>query len=355
MEERRNIEPKENTEYTGHLPEKKWYQLLGFFLMECRGMACLIVAVAAIYAAIFSLYDVPVEPVVYSFALCATLFVFCLVIGFFRFYRNERARRSLLLDAETYAGNWKKLRGTTLAEQDYLDMIGILENRCRQLSTEWQKARQDSLDYYSTWVHQIKTPIAVMRMQLQGEDTEANRALLAELFRIEQYVEMVLSYIRLGSSQTDFVFQEYELDGIIRQAVHKYAPMFVHNRVRLVYEPVSMRVLTDEKWLLFLIEQILSNAIKYTPKGTVTIAVSPEQVLSISDTGIGIAPEDLPRIFEKGFTGYNGRADKKATGLGLYLGKQTADKLGIRLWAKSLPGAGSTFYLDLHREKLVVE
>jgi hypothetical protein len=145
------------------------------------------------------------------------------------------------------------------------------------------------------------------------------------------------------------------MDEIIRQAVHKFAPQFVHSRVRLVYEPVSMRVLTDEKWLLFILEQLLSNAIKYTPKGTVTITVSGQEVLSIADTGIGIAPEDLPRIFEKGFTGYNGRADKNATGLGLYLCRQTADKLGIGLWAQSTPGEGSTFYLDLHRKKIVVE
>jgi hypothetical protein len=192
-------------------------------------------------------------------------------------------------------------------------------------------------------------------MQLQGDDTEENRALLAELFRIEQYVEMVLSYIRLGSSQNDFVIKQYELDDIIRQAVRKFAPQFVHERIRLIYEPVSTHVVTDEKWLLFIIEQIISNAIKYSPNGTVTIAVSDKQVLSVSDTGIGIAPEDLPRIFEKGFTGYNGRADKKATGLGLYLCRQAAEKLGIRIWAESMPGAGSTFYLDLHREKIVVE
>jgi hypothetical protein len=323
--------------------------------MDNRGEVFLFVAFAAIFAFVFSLYDVAVEPVAYAFVLCIFLFGIRLVIRFFRSRREEKKRRQFLMDTELLVGNRTLPQAATRAEQDYLDRIVILEERCRELSTEWQKARQDSLDYYSTWVHQIKTPIAVMRMQLQGEDTEENRALLAELFRIEQYVEMVLSYIRLGSSQTDFVFQEYELDAIIRQAVHKYAPQFVYNRVRLVYEPVTIRVLTDEKWLLFLIEQILSNAIKYTPKGTVTITVSPEQVLSIADTGIGIAPEDLPRIFEKGFTGYNGRADKKATGLGLYLCKQTADKLGIRLWAKSTPGEGSTFFLDLHREKLVVE
>jgi signal transduction histidine kinase len=192
-----------------------------------------------------------------------------------------------------------------------------------------------------------------MRMTLQGEDTEENRDLLAELFRIEQYVDMVLSYIRLGSSQTDFVFAWYDLDSIIRQAIHKYASQFVRRRIRLVYEPVEVQVLTDEKWLLFILEQLLSNAIKYTPQGTVTITVSPEKILTVSDTGIGIAPEDLPRIFEKGFTGYNGRADKKATGLGLYLCRQTADILGIRVSAQSEPGRGSTFSLDLQPYKNV--
>jgi signal transduction histidine kinase len=116
-----------------------------------------------------------------------------------------------------------------------------------------------------------------------------------------------------------------------------------------------MTVLTDEKWLLFILEQLLSNAIKYTRRGAVTIAVSPDQVLSVSDTGIGIAPGDLPRIFQKGFTGYNGRADKKATGLGLYLSRQAAQRLGISITAQSQPGQGSTFYLDLRKDPLVVE
>jgi signal transduction histidine kinase len=166
---------------------------------------------------------------------------------------------------------------------------------------------------------------------------------------------MVLSYIRLGSDQSDLVIQQCDLDAIIRQAIHKFAPQFVQRKIGLQYEPVQMTVLTDEKWLLFILEQLLSNAIKYTRRGAVTIAVSPDQVLSVSDTGIGIAPGDLPRIFQKGFTGYNGRADKKATGLGLYLSRQAAQRLGISITAQSQPGQGSTFFLDLRKDPLVVE
>ena len=201
----------------------------------------------------------------------------------------------------------------------------------------------------------VNTPISVMQMILQSEDTPEHRELSAELFRIEQYVEMVLTYIRLGSDDHDFVFRECDLDALVRQSIRKYAQQFIRRKIRLVYKPTELTVLTDEKWLTFILEQLLSNAVKYTPQGSVTITVTPDKKLYVSDTGIGISPEDLPRIFEKGFTGYNGRADKKSTGLGLYLCRQTADKLGIGIMADSTPGKGSVFTLDLSTRRLEVE
>ena len=181
------------------------------------------------------------------------------------------------------------------------------------------------------------------------------RELEAELFRVEQYVEMALNWMRLGSDSKDFLFREYALDGIIRQAIRKYAPQFIRRRIRLVYEPAEGKVLTDEKWLLFIIEQLLSNAVKYTQQGSVSIRVVPEKVLEIEDTGIGIAPEDVPRIFEKGFTGYNGRADKKSTGLGLYLCRLTAEKLSHKISVESQVGVGTKVSIDLHSDTLWVE
>ena len=194
-----------------------------------------------------------------------------------------------------------------------------------------------------------------MKMILQQEDTEENHLLSAELFRIEQYTEMALQYLRLDSKTNDFVFQQYDLDSIIRQAIRKYAPQFILRKIRLIYEPVSMTILTDEKWMLFLLEQLLSNAIKYTPHGSVTISVTPEKVLQVADTGIGIAPEDLPSIFEKGFTGYNGRVDKKSTGLGLYLCQQAAKKISVSLSVTSEVGKGSAFSVHLDIPPLQVE
>lgn len=331
----------------------KWYQLVLKYLHEHVKMALTFALFTAIYAVVFFLYDLEAEAIFYAVVLCVLVFIVILGAGFIGFYGEYRRRLLILNDIQLEFENLPE--ADTLLEEDYQQMVRALGRINIEHLTDWQKERQESLDYYTTWAHQIKTPIAVMRMTLQGEDTEEHRELLAELFRIEQYVEMVLSYIRLGSHQSDFVFQECDLDAIIKQAVHKYAAMFVRCRVSLVYEPVEITVLTDEKWLLFIIEQLLSNAVKYTREGTVTISVSPEQVLSVTDTGMGIAPEDLPRIFEKGFTGYHGRADKKATGLGLYLCRQTADKLGIRISVRSEVGKGSTFSLDLHKERPMPE
>lgn len=335
------------------MENKKWFQLLGSFLHQHLLTIGMFIFFTVVFFTIAALYQLEMEAIFYATGLCiAGVLVLC-AIRFSAYCKDHQQRQEFLKQIEFIYDRLPPAKN--LVETDYHQILRILGDINRQHLTSWQKERQESLDYYTTWVHQIKIPIAVMKMNLQSKDTSENRALLAELFRIEQYVNMVLSYIRLGSNQTDFVIQEYDLDGIIRQAIRHYAPQFIQHRLRLIYEPVHINVLTDEKWLLFILEQLLSNAIKYTPKGTITISVSSEQILSISDTGIGIAPEDIPRIFEKGFTGYNGRSDKKATGLGLYLCNQTAHKLGIRLTAASTPGKGSTFSLDLKKTNVVID
>lgn len=235
-------------------------------------------------------------------------------------------------------------------EEDYQEMIKILGKKVDELNNEFENERQDMLDYYTIWVHKIKTPIAVMRFMIGNEDTEENRALSAELFRIEQYVEMVLQYIRLGSETNDLVISEYKLDDLIRDSIRKYAQQFIYRKIKLCYEPTNIKVVTDRKWFSCILEQILSNAIKYTPQGMVTIGVNEDGVLRIADTGIGIAAEDLPRIFEKGYTGINGRLGQKSSGLGLYLCKKAADKLAITIEVESEPGNGSVFVLKFRQK-----
>lgn len=205
------------------------------------------------------------------------------------------------------------------------------------------------------WVHQIKTPISAMRLMLGEEDTPRSRALSAELFRIDRYAEMALNYARLNSTSNDLVFAKVEVEPVIKRVVRQYAGQFVRKHIALKCDIAPVQVLTDEKWLAFILGQLLANAVKYTESGTVTVTVTKNKVLKVSDTGIGIAPEDLPRIFEKGFTGYNGRAEKKSTGLGMYLSRRAADMLGHMLSVQSAPGAGSTFSLDMKESNLQVE
>lgn len=327
--------------------------LFYIFLKENSGSVLFFLLVCGAFLTVFSLYQLNMEPFFYAAVLCLFVGGIALCLRFLRFYKRIKDLRSLTALPEP---DWSTLKEPgTLTEAEYQKIIRRMDEQYRALYDRLLNDRAENLHYYMTWMHQIKTPIAAMQMILQSEDTEEHRELSAELFRIEQYAEMALQYIRLDSPSHDFVFQEYDLDPLIRQAVRKYAPQFIRKKIRLNYEPVSMTVLTDEKWLSFIIEQLLSNAVKYTYRGSVTIRILPGQVLSIEDTGIGIAPEDLPRIFEKGFTGYNGRSDKKSTGLGLYLCRQAADKLSVKLTADSTPGKGSVFKLYLPQNKLEAE
>lgn len=243
----------------------------------------------------------------------------------------------------------------SLQEEDYQELV-------RELTAERSRAAEragerltEMVEYYTLWAHQIKTPIAAMELLLQSAEQPPAAELKEELQKIEQYVEMVMGYLRLNSGSTDYRIARYDLDEIVRPVVRKYASSFIRRRLRLQYEPLNSIVLTDEKWLSFVVEQVLSNALKYTRTGSISIRLEAPKTVCIADTGIGILPEDLPRIFEQGFTGYNGREDKKASGIGLYLCRQICLRLGHRISASSEPGKGTVIRIDLGERSLEVE
>ena len=197
---------------------------------------------------------------------------------------------------------------------------------------------RDMMEYYTIWAHQIKTPIAAMHLLLREEDSPHSRALEEELQRVEQYVQMVLGYLRLDGDTTDFVLRRCDLDAIVRRAVRNYAGSFIRKKLSLDYQGAKIWVLTDEKWLLFVIEQVLSNALKYTRTGKVTISL-----------------EDLPRVFDRGFTGCNGRLEQRSSGIGLYLCRRILDQLGHSIEIQSTPGKGTQVRLHLEQNPLAVE
>ena len=321
--------------------------MLNYLYSRCRTIVALAV-ITVIFLWVFALYNVPADAVGYGAMIAAAVGLAAAIVDFAGYRRRHKRMRGLPDEITITLENLPKARDRV--EKDYEQIIIKLFEDRRELENAMLRKESDMTDYYTMWVHQIKTPIAAMRLLLHGMDTAEGRELSEELQRIEQYVEMVLCYLRLDSDSTDYLIRRCDLDEIVRQAVRKYSAQFIRKKIRLDYEPLEYSVLTDEKWLLFVIEQVISNSLKYTRSGTVRIYLDGED-LCIRDTGIGIAQEDLPRVFEKGYTGCNGRTDKKASGIGLYLCRRICAALGHDIIARS-DETGTEIRIGLQREKI---
>ena len=323
------------------------------YLKQRRRIFIIGAVFCVIFALSFLLYHLPIGAVIYPTLLCATLGILLMVFDFLQVKREHEALSSIRSIVEVIAEMLPKMDG--IKDEDYQQILRLLSEEYNSFLTQSNRKYSDMIDYYTMWAHQIKTPIASMRLHLQNEDSALARILSSDLRRIEQYVEMVLTFLRLNSESTDYVIKEYDLDKIVKQVVKKFSSDFIGRKLSLVYEPLNTTVITDEKWLSFVLEQVLSNALKYTPTGSIAITLENEKTLRIRDTGIGIAAEDLPRIFENGYTGYNGRADKKASGIGLYLCKRICNNLGHIITARSIVDVGTIIDIDLMQRQLEVE
>ena len=335
-----------------------------------------------IFAVTFLLYGLPIAAVLYPAVLCG---VFSLLVGLVGLNAANR-KHAMLTDAEKrgiYLDS-ESLPADKVVEEDYKRIVELLLKEQADNSGKMMAQYQELSRYYTLWSHQIKTPIASMRLKLSGEDSSLSREIMSDLVRIEQYVDMVMTYVRLGSDSTDYTFRDCSLDALVRSSVKKFSSNFIRKKLSFEFEPKDISVLTDEKWIGFVLEQLLSNALKYTQKGSIRIetgyadssvingaeaagaagtgAESESQtsgsqvaVLSISDTGIGISPENLPRIFEIGFTGLNGRMENnRASGIGLYLVKRICDNLKIEIRVESVVGEGTCIKLFFSDKKVSV-
>lgn len=329
-------------------------QLLKAYLKDHRRTIAAVLILSAAAGFLFYLYSLPLNAVLYTGAVTAVLGLAFFAVPDFIFYcrrvKTLEGLRKNLLDLLDFPSLPASLPETVL-QNSIQDMCG----KIRELETEYTVKREGMLEYYTLWVHQIKTPLAAMRLILQSDPHETSGALLQELFKVERYVEMVLGYLRLDTMSADLRLEKCAVHSIVSQAVKKFAPQFIYRKLSLRFQDFDARVITDEKWLLFALEQIFSNALKYTPEGgTITVSMDEGDVLTIGDTGIGISPEDLPRVFERGFTGLNGRQEKTSTGLGLYLTKQVLDRLRTPVEIVSQPGKGTQVKLYLHRDTLSI-
>lgn len=318
---------------------------------------------------LFLLYQLPLEPILYIAVLWILTGLGTCAFGFHNYQKNIH---NLQIISAAPDINLSRMDAPSNEADALQQEIMHSLNRMRiDAETANQKTLEEMTDYYTMWAHQIKTPIFALRLLLQ-ENPTVNKEALTELFKIEQYVEMVLGYLRTEDMSSDLKLSRCALDSIIREQIHKYAGIFISKKLSLTYEGISKNVLTDEKWLGFVIGQILSNALKYTRTGGIRISlkdvpgnsqntedisnmISPSPVtLIIEDTGIGIRKEDLPRIFEKGYTGVNGRENNRATGIGLYLSKKIMKRLGHRIYVTSEEGKGTKVFLEFSQNVLTM-
>ncbi len=349
------------------------------YLRENSGWLTVNLFLALVMTATMLLNGIPAQEIGYGMLLCVFVTVAAAVLGFGRHRESLRQLEEMRQNITVVQSVVKAPE--YLYETYYQDSIHVLVKEKDRIQNELTARQQDLTEYYSMWVHQIKTPIAALKILIDEEmsacleavDTQENdihviklRQMQNELFRIEQYADMALQYTRLGAETNDFVFEHVMLDEVIRPSIHKYARQFIQKQLRLAYTPCELMAVTDKKWLGFVLDQLLSNAVKYTKQGGVTIhvcggehpwddiageqkedqaAASDKSVqrirIIIEDTGIGIRAEDLPRVCEKGYTGYNGHADKYSTGIGLYLCRSILDKLGHSFQITSEQGRGT--------------
>lgn len=324
----------------------KWLRSRGGVIAAC-------LAFAGLLAASFYLYRLPLLAVLYPSGLCAALGLLLLALDYARTARQHKAY--LRLHAPAAARQSALPPPGTVEEADAAAVITRLRQELTKAENAAQRRYDNMVEYYTLWAHQIKTPLAAMRLTLSGEDSPAARTLGVELARTERYVDMVMTYLRLDGAKGDYVFRETAVDPLVREAVKRFSGEFIAKHLKVEIVESGIVAVTDAKWLSFVLEQLLSNALKYTHTGGVRIWSPEPGKLSIGDSGIGIAPEDLPRIFERGYTGGSGRTDAHSSGIGLYLCRRVCGLLGVGLTATSAVGVGTTVTLDFTQRRPRIE
>ncbi len=309
------------------------YRAVLLFAYAAASALTLAIAYLAAQDMVYARYTV----LLYTFFL--SLF---LVVDGVRYSRKRHALKALS-SSLLYAADDLPAPSNAL-EAEYARLFFELSQSHAALKRQVESAHENSLEYYTLWVHQIKTPIAALSLVMSQMDDERSGVIRQELFKIERYADMALRYVKLSDISSDLLIEPCELYDTVRESVKKFGILFVYQKLSVEIEPFSWQITTDRRWLAFILEQLLSNALKYTPEGGIRIYRA-QNALVLEDSGIGIRAEDLPRIFSKGYTGYNGRADGRASGIGLYLAKKAADALHITLAIESTLAQGTKVFL----------
>lgn len=320
------------------------------YILKNIKLICFSVLSFMVFAIIFLLYNIQVGAIIYPSILCSFIGLIFIIFDYMKKYKiHKKLLEIQKLDAKLILN---MPNTNSIIEHDYQKIIEHLKQNIYDLETTKNKQYSDMIDYYTLWAHQIKTPITSMKLSLKSPSDMSKNNFQTNLHRIEQYVDMVLAFIRLNSEYSDYIFKEYSLDQIIKTFVKKFSHDFISKKIKLEYLPLNKLIITDKKWFSLIIEQLLSNALKYTQTGSIKIYCSHDQTLCIKDTGIGIKPEDIPRVFDKGYTGYTGHNVRHSSGIGLYICKRICDNLKIKIKVTSEYNIGTSVYLTFDQQKI---
>ena len=320
-------------------------KLFGRYLKDRLFFIMIYVVSVLICLCVFKLYNLELEAFAYAFMILCVLLVVCFLFDYYKYYKKHQTL--LTLRSNSNVSLSCDLQDSSLIGEDYHEILVAMKEYHDQYVESSESKMHDLEDYFTMWVHQAKLPIAAMKLLLEDENLSRSEIKL-QLLRMDQYTDMVLAYLRLNSTHTDFLFKELELDDLIRQSIRRFSTEFIRKHIQLSFKETGDVILSDEKWLVFVFEQILSNSLKYTNEnGLISIYMKSKHILVIEDNGIGISASDLNRVFEKGYTGMNGRSDKTASGLGLYLCKNILDMLNHKIRIESSVGKGTRVFLDL--------
>ncbi|PNZ66384.1 sensor histidine kinase [Staphylococcus auricularis] len=293
------------------------------FINEIKNEIIIAIGILILFLVIFFVFSLPME----AFFLGAAIVLFILIIYWVIQFMNFK----------------EKLRLKTQVDQ--------LEDQLETMRREQIEYKNEIEAYFLTWVHQIKTPITASKLLLEQNHEDTVNRVRQEILQIDNYTNLALSYLKLINQQTDMVLMKVSIDDLIRTLIKKYSIQFIQNHTKVHYEKVTDEVLTDAKWASIMIEQILNNALKYARGKDIWIDFDSQQnQLKIADNGIGISQADKPKIFDRGYSGYNGRLNDKSSGIGLFIVKQIANRLQHKVEVESELNEGATFTITFPQQ-----
>lgn len=326
-------------------------EFLPLYLKEKKKTLLLLLALLLLIFGVFAAVSREKGPLLYTLLLSLVLLSVAALFDFASYAKRIEQLQALLREEELLVSLLSKHQAQTPSEELCLALVQKSLRREEQTKERLMKDLSRLKEDYTLWTHEIKTPLSALKLLINQSEIEEKPLLQGEIFRIEEYLDNLLAYIRLNAAGTDYLFARFPLDELLRRSVRKYAPVFIRKKLELHFHPTNFEVLTDEKWFCFLLDQLLSNALKYTLEGGITLQWE-EDALLLSDTGIGILPEDLPRIWEMGYTGQNGRQAERSTGMGLSLCRSIAEQLSLGLSLHSVPGKGTQIRISFPSKNL---